>query len=885
MAVIMVVEEQTMPKASEAIKNFLDSKRNEHNADLLSRVVERIPNLEIQVNVRQGDGDLVADTTSTYSNGIDRWFSFRIPREAYTTTPSWADFEMSYSLADHCEAIGSTGWDWVAKESVWVGFDFDSLVGHAQGVGLSEEELNDIRTRCLTLDYVELRRSTSGRGLHMYVFLEGIQTESHTEHSAVASRVLDKISEDVGADFRKQVDVLGANLWIWHARGSAELQSFGLIKPASRALNGNDLPYWKDHIDIIRHRSRKVRITAMPENEQDIFEQLASAYQHVPLDDMHRLVRDELCQVEGCTTVWVQDHYLLQTHTVALQQVFDKLGLRGVFATNSPGTDLSTPNCFLFPQQEGAWKVFRFGRSTKEHASWDMSTPWTWCWFNREPSLASASAVNGGSPTKNGYQFPSLSNARDTLRTMGINEPDIRMHRDFKGRPVVVAQQQQGGENRIMIQVPKDRRDKEFMEGWNSSDKKGYWTTYLTVSMPDEPTQEYEHMVRCLETMESSAAGWAVKKPDGEWTRKTSSSVKTVLQAIGLTKPEAEVAMGHAEMNPWKLVCIPFADEYPGDRQWNLGAPQLRVLPAPREDLGGKSKHPHWDLLLDHLGKDLNKYIDPAKTGFHSGRDYLQGWMASVIKYPYEPLPYLFFFGPQNTGKSSFHEAWDVLVTGGVVKAARALTNKSDFNGELLGAIICVIEEVDLSRDRTTLDRIKDVVTCKQLSIRRMRTDSFMAPNTTHWVHCANDIDSVPVFDGDTRITMIYVDPPAKEIPKMILQERLREEAPYFLRTLLDFELPQVAGRLRIPVVDTDYKKQAINHQRSPLDVFLGTFVTVQEGSTILFSEFYDRFVKWLPEEEQGVWSKKAVSKQLPLKHATCTGTNNKTFVNNARWK
>jgi chaperonin GroEL (HSP60 family) len=44
----------------------------------------------------------------------------------------------------------------------------------------------------------------------------------------------------------------------------------------------------------------------------------------------------------------------------------------------------------------------------------------------------------------------------------------------------------------------------------------------------------------------------------------------------------------------------------------------------------------------------------------------------------------LFFFGPENSGKSIFHEAFNELVTTGVVMADRALTNQSDFNGELV---------------------------------------------------------------------------------------------------------------------------------------------------------------------------------------------------------
>ena len=45
----------------------------------------------------------------------------------------------------HAEGIGMTGWDWQAPRSRWVAFDFDSLTGHAKGVGITDEELEKVK--------------------------------------------------------------------------------------------------------------------------------------------------------------------------------------------------------------------------------------------------------------------------------------------------------------------------------------------------------------------------------------------------------------------------------------------------------------------------------------------------------------------------------------------------------------------------------------------------------------------------------------------------------------------------------------------------------------------------------------------------------------------
>ena len=40
-----------------------------------------------------------------------------------------------------------------------------------------------------------------------------------------------------------------------------------------------------------------------------------------------------------------------------------------------------------------------------------------------------------------------------------------------------------------------------------------------------------------------------------------------------------------------------------------------------------------------------------------------------------------------------------------------------------------------------------------------MYEQPYSAVNTTHWIQCTNDQNSLKVFPGDTRITMMYVAP------------------------------------------------------------------------------------------------------------------------------
>jgi hypothetical protein len=322
----------------------------------------------------------------------------------------------------------------------------------------------------------------------------------------------------------------------------------------------------------------------------------------------------------------------------------------------------------------------------------------------------------------------------------------------------------------------------------------------------------YESRYRALTNPDNSFAGWAGRHADSWTMYHQAYLIKYMLMAHGLRPTQAEEVMGGLIAKSWKVVCRPFQDEYPGDRQWNRNAPQLAYRPIPA---GQKPHHPHWDLVLNRLGGDLNEAVAAEvwaiEAEVRSGGDYLRAWIASLLRDPFEQLPYLFLFGGENTGKSLLHEAIALLVTKGVVPADRALTNQSDFNGELANAILCVVEEKNISKSPGAHAKIKDWVTAKTLSIRKMRTDSYTQPNTTHWIQCANNRSACPVFSGDTRITVIYVPDlaPEDEIPKPILLGLLREEAPHFLRTLLDMRLPEPQGRLRVPVVSNNSKQRA----------------------------------------------------------------------------
>ena len=93
-----------------------------------------------------------------------------------------------------------------------------ALVGHAKGVGISDAELRKIQKYCENIPWVEVRKSTGGKGIHLYVMLDAIPTKNHTEHAAIARCILEKMSTEAGYNFANSIDCCGSMLWIWHRK-------------------------------------------------------------------------------------------------------------------------------------------------------------------------------------------------------------------------------------------------------------------------------------------------------------------------------------------------------------------------------------------------------------------------------------------------------------------------------------------------------------------------------------------------------------------------------------------------------------------------------------------------------------------------------------------
>ena len=861
-------------KRIETISAFLTERTDKGLASLFT------PNMEVQVNVaRDGgepiEGSYLGKNWKGWTDSLTTWKGFRIPRNT-KTTPEYTDVEVNWNFKEHVEAIGMTGWDWVHRVSNYVAFDFDSITNHSKG--LTQVEMAEIIRVASGIKYLTVRRSTSGLGIHFYVFFaKPVPTDTHTEHAALARSVLNKLSTQFDLDFSSKVDVCGGVMWVWHRKyetaKAAGLSPFELLSSGEELY---DVPSnWRDHIPVIKRQRAKVQ-------RPETIESTASQYNRLGLDNAHRRLLEYL----GERGIWDADHNMLTTHTALLAKARTDLELLGEFDTIATGKEQVDYNCFAFPLPKGAWVVRRYSLGCTEHPFWSLdSSGWTRCFLNRRPDFDTACRAYGGIESKKGVEFQTAPQASSALHMLGLNEIIPERCND---RTVRLSVEKVPGSitSKIMVEIERTPGEKSEGEFKNFIARPKFWERTVTVVLGNEDVEvtNYDDIVRHTISESDDCIGWLINVEGMGWIKEPLENARLLFQGKGYSPKEISQLLGSCTAKPWRIVSRPFESEYPGDRQWNRNAPQLKYIPLDIDE----PEHPTWDKILEHLGTSLTPYLKEniwaKENNVLTGADYLMLWMASVIRQPKMPLPYLFFHGAQLSGKSTYHEAFDELITGGVERATLALQDK--FNSEIGGAVVCVIEELDLSERKDIYNKIKDYVTSQKIQIRPMYQSPYMITNTTHWIQVANDVKSCPTFPGDTRVTYIHVGGIEDLVPRMELFARLREEAPAFLCRLMKIEIPKSKDRLGLPVIETVDKVQAMSMNGSDLDAFLTDTLDTLPGNIIPFADVYDKYVVWCGENSCHLESKIRVSQQWPQdRFPKGPGRGNILSVGNAAFK
>ena len=257
-----------------------------------------------------------------------------------------------------------------------------------------------------------------------------------------------------------------------------------------------------------------------------------------------------------------------------------ELNLVGVFKTNSAGRNPGNPNCFLFPLTNGGWRVYRFspgvaeaepGARTARGGRRVTSTAGrTWPSPPR-PTAASKTRTKAATSSRR-RKMPCRSPrswARTTSRSTRCSRaarPPSRPHKD--GRLVMEIERKKGdaelnGARRLARQ--EDQVGPRLRDHHQRQERRRR-SGLTRVRQPPSRHQDPGQAICRLGGPRRAANG----------SDNPAANVKMLLQNLGNAKDAAECIMGGAVGKGWRLVSLPFREEYPGGRQWNLDAAQFR---------------------------------------------------------------------------------------------------------------------------------------------------------------------------------------------------------------------------------------------------------------------------------------------------------------------
>jgi len=841
--------------------------------------------MEVQVNVAKDNG---VPWQKNHRFGVSRgwedpetgevWKAFRIPHKA-DTTPEYTDSPVGYDFGKHVESIGMTGWNWEKKRSQWIVFDFDSIVNHQAGI--TQREMEEIENACMGVPYLGVLRSTSGKGLHIYVFFDegGYPTENHLEHSALARSFLGLLGATLGMRLEASVDCVGSVMWVW-ARRTEGTNGLTWIKEPEEKFPVSKIPKnWRDHLSVVSRKKQKV--APRDKGVSDV----SSAMMACDLEADHKRILRWFSDKANRVWWWDADNQMLVGHTKDFEECHRELALRGLYQTLATG-DNAEQNCFAFPLEGGRFVIRRFGQGAQEHQCWQPDTKgWTRVMFNEHPTFMSTMLYHGGLLNKRmEVVFESLDVAREALRFIGIevmSSPNLN-HRQTEVRFIKK-------DAIIAVDVIREKTDNKEI-GWIQAPSKWEKTIpYNEEESTDQMDINLDDKVRHT-VMGGSDAGWYIKINE-HWIEHNRQDVSLAIKSIrpDLKSDKVATVMGQQILNPWLRENTPFQEEYPGNRIWNKDCAKLAYQPK-------RGLHPTWDSLFEHLGTDLNGVVSTNQwckdNNICTGADYLFIWCCYMFQQPHQRNPYLFLYGVQNSGKSSLQESLGMLFQGstGYMDVKNAFLSQGNFNGEMEGCVLGFMDEVDLSRNKSAYSRVKDWTTALSLSIQGKGETPYMSKNTIHLVHTANFLNYCIVEKGDTRITIINVPPLRREIPKHQFQKLLHEEAPAVLHDFLSTELPSPYGRFGLPALDTPMKESLMNIHATPMERFVTECCEVIEGEVIKYAYFKNIFKSWVAsaysQKEAQTWSDARISQETdhlwkPVVKGNSTKHNNQTVLGN----
>ena len=210
-----------------------------------------------------------------------------------------------------------------------------------------------------------------------------------------------------------------------------------------------------------------------------------------------------------------------------------------------------------------------------------------------------------------------------------------------------------------------------------------------------------------------------------------------------------------------------------------------------------------WDEIAVHVASLCEQHLFKLFGGDRGAAFELIDWMAFCVQNPGRKIRWApLIKGCEGDGKSTISIMLSAAMGSRNVRPISAKALAEGFTGWAEGACVGVMEELRVhnSSRLDLLDVVKPYITNDVVTVRRMRTDEYGAPNTQNYIGFTNHNDALPLMDMDRRWWVAFTCCQSKEDVARVYPEG------YFARLMAAIEMHPGAVRrwlLEWPVRDS----------------------------------------------------------------------------------
>ena len=172
----------------------------------------------------------------------------------------------------------------------------------------------------------------------------------------------------------------------------------------------------------------------------------------------------------------------------------------------------------------------------------------------------------------------------------------------------------------------------------------------------------------------------------------------------------------------------------------------------------------------------MNTWLKVIRHCCGDETEFMVDWIRGLILNPEEDRPYLYFWGPQECGKSTIHYAIGLLLGRGQYRSVSGLL-KSPYwpnYAVMFDTTLCVVEE-----GHCNIGRLTEYVQGSHTMLHKKGSPPVKVINRSNWIECSNSFDPPP-------FAKVFAVPPLEKIiPRAEMSLLLATEKDAFLEFII----------------------------------------------------------------------------------------------------